>query len=551
MTRTGEVRDGAATAVAGVDFGSDSVRALVIDPRDGTELALAFAEYPRWRDQQYCRPGEQLFRQHPLDHLEALERCFAAVAEQLGPQAVGALAIDATASTVAPVDRAGRPLALLAAHKDDPDAMFWLWKDHTATAEAAAVNEALVGADPDHTRYQGEYSSEWWWAKILRGVVVAPWLRREAWSWMEHSDWVTALLTGAQRPEQTIRNSCSAGHKALYNRRLGGPVPRAALARVDPYLGAVGETLLWPPRPAGSFAGRLTPEWASRLQLSPGTVVGVGSIDAHAGAVGAGIAAGTLVKVMGTSTVDLFLADYAQLKDADLRSLCGFAEDSIVPGLLGGESGQAAFGDLFAWFARLVMSFGADGDGSSRQTVGSVLARLEEEAAQRSDDGIVGLDWLNGRRYPEPNDRARAAFVGLGIGHDAADLYRAVVIAAVMGSKAIFEGLTAAGLGLERMVLVGGVARKSRFVCQLMADALGLDAMVARDSEVCAKGAAIYAAVAAGVHASVPTAQAALCPSFEVDYRPSAEGRTSMGRAFRRYQAAASVFEGPWDGDRQ
>ncbi|MDR1426942.1 MAG: hypothetical protein LBJ08_04190, partial [Bifidobacteriaceae bacterium] len=161
----------------------------------------------------------------------------------------------------------------------------------------------------------------------------------------------------------------------------------------------------------------------------------------------------------------------------------------------------------------------------------------------------VGLDWLNGRRYPVPDDRARAALVGLGIGHDAADLYRAMVVAAVMGSRAIFEGLTAAGIGFERLVLVGGVARKSPFVCQLMADALGLDAMVARDSEVCAKGAAIYAAVAAGVHASVPTAQAVLCPSFEVDYRPSPEGLTSMGRAFQRYQAAASLVGDRWDGD--
>lgn len=532
-------------AVAGVDFGSDSVRVVVVDAIRGTELASASASYRRWASGKYSDPLRGRFRQHPLDYIEALEECFRQIAGEIDTIIIQSIAIDTTGSTVAPVDENGTPLALLEAHSEDPNCMFWLWKDHTASAEAVEITHALQSAGQDYTRYQGEYSSEWWWSKILRSVRESPELRQLAVSWVEHSDWMVALLTGVNEVRQIVRNACAAGHKQLYNSRLGGYIPGHVLVGIDPYLAEVAASITQLPLPAGSVAGKLAGEWAEALGLRPGIVVGVGSLDAHAGAVGAGIAPGILVKVMGTSTVDMFLTEYDQIGDADLRTVCGFAEDSIVPGKLGGESGQAAFGDLFAWFGRLLSflaTLRSNQDGRP-PGLGRLLGELDHFAAERADTGITAIDWLNGRRYPNPSDTASAALVGLRIGHDAVDIYRALVTSAVMGSLAIYDKLKEAGIGFERMILVGGIGRKSPFVCQMMSDALGVEAMVAPDMEVCAKGAAVFAAVAVGVYPDVATGQRALCPPFNVDYSPDPAATQRYREQFDRYQKLGQALD--------
>jgi len=536
--------------VAGVDFGTDSVRVGVWDLSTRQCQLVVSEDYPRWAANSYCAPERQQFRQHPLDYLEALERVFAQVAQQLGPGAIQALAIDATGSTPAPTDGRGVPLAMHPEHADDPDCMFWLWKDHVASTQAERITRTLEHREPDYTSFQGLYSAEWWWAKILHGATHRDTIRSAGVSWVELSDWVANLIVGNDDVTLFARNSCAAGHKALFNAHLGGPVPSAFLAELDPYLASVAQTCRVPPVPAGTRLGTLSAEWAERLRLDASTVVGMGSLDAHAGGVAVGIAPGTLVEVVGTSTVDLFLTDYDSISGHDLRGSAGMAEDSIVPGYLGGEAGQAAFGDLFAWWAR-VLDWSWDAvlrreleavlpvtqvDAVLARGRARLLPELDQGAARRGPSAIVATDWLNGRRYPNVDDRASMTIAGLRVGHDAADVYRALVQAAVLGSKAIFAGL--AGVAkIERVVLTGGVARHSAVVCQALADGLGMDVMVSDVDEACAMGSAIYAAVAAGAFPSIPAAQQALCAPYRVDYRPTKAGRAEYERAFGAYRS--------------
>lgn len=540
--------------VAGVDFGTDSVRVSVWDLAERRCLLTVSSAYPRWASGAYCDPDQHRFRQHPLDHLEALTDAFDRVARELGAGSVSALAIDTTGSTPAPTDARGVPLALLPEHAEDPDCMFWMWKDHTASDAAIRVNEVLGSSTPDFTAYQGLYSAEWWWAKILHGVTHSEAIRRDAVSWVEHSDWLANLLAGRDDVSRFSRSACAAGHKALFNRRLGGMIPRPVLTELHPHLAVVAASYRTPPDPAGTPLGSITPVWAERLQLDLSTVIGTGSLDAHAGAVGAGIAPGTLVKVVGTSTVDMFLTDYAAIEGRDIRALCGVAEDSIVPGHLGGEAGQAAFGDLLAWYAD-VLSWPAENvlrrqleatlpshvvDSVLTATRQQLLPGLEAAASQRGPAGIIALDWLNGRRYPNLDDRASAALLNLRIGHDAVDLYRALVQAAALGSKAIFAGFAEAVAEIERVILVGGVARKSPLVCQSLADALDTDVMVSDVEEVCAMGAAIFAGVAGGAFPSIPAAQSALCEPYTADYHPTSTGVAEFAEAFEKYQLAGT-----------
>lgn len=553
---------GAETLVAGVDFGSDSVRVLVIDGLTGAVRAHATCSYHRWGEGRFCEPRVNRFRQHPLDHLEALTACFQEVTAEVDGTSIQAISVGATGSTPCPTDASGTPLALLPEFENRPDCMFWLWKDRTATAEAERINEVLGGADPDFTRYQGTYSSEWWWAKILKAVHDDPELKTYASSWVEHSDWIVNLLAGRTNIEHFERNACASGHKTLSNERLGGAIPEPILRRLDPYLVSVQRTLK-KPVPAGTAIGTVSAEWAARLGVSEHTRVAAGSLDAHAGAVGAGIAPGRLVKVLGTSTVDMFLTHYDEIEGHNTRELCGIAEDSIVPGWLGGEAGQAAFGDLFAWYRdvitwplRTVIPLVTDPrDRDALATAANAastacLRHLDDAATAREPSQIVALDWINGRRYPFPDEDATAALLNLRIGHDAVDIYKALVESAVLGAKAIYDELVAVGIHFREVVLVGGIAAKSPYVCQQIANALNSPLMVSSESEACAKGAAIYASVGAGIHPSVAAAQGHLCEDFRVDFTPQEREVTRLAAKHAEYGRLGRALERNPDGNR-
>lgn len=522
--------------VIGVDFGSDSARAVVVDVKDGHKVGEGLCEYPRWKENRYCDSSKGMFRQHPQDYIDALERCVKAALKDAGPEAgelVKAISIDTTGSTPCPVDENGTALALLPEFQDNPNAMFYLWKDHTAIAEAIEINEALKDFEgEDYTRFQGTYSSEWYWAKILHGIRTDKHVRARAYSWVEHCDWIPAMLTGQTKPDTMYRCSCAAGHKALWHSDFGGLPANECLGGVDPYLAKVIERYTKEPQTSVYPVGTITREWAKRLKLNDNVVVGGSSLDAHAGAVGAGIKPRTLVKVVGTSTVDMLVNTREDLRGSDLKDCCGQAENSIIPGYIGMEAGQAAFGDIYSWFRRLLMwpvetmAQQMTADDENREAWidrmhKDLLNQLCLEAMKREDDeNLIVLDWFNGRRYPLINESIKGAVSGLTLGTDAVSLFRSIILATVFGSRRIFDSFITRGIKIDEVITVGGIAKHSPLVMQMMADVLKRPIKVSKSEQACAQGAAMYAAVAAGLYPDLLAAQEHMVEGFERIYTP-------------------------------
>jgi L-ribulokinase len=519
--------------VIGLDFGTDSVRTLIVDAHSGEEVASAVEPFPRWTEGRYCDPARNRFRQHPLDHLDALESAVREALSRAPPgtaERVVGITADTTGSTPGPVDRAGLPLALLPGFADDPDAMFVLWKDHTAVAEAEEINHvARTWGGEDVTKYVGGvYSSEWFWAKMLHILRGNPRVRDAAFSWVEHCDWITAVLTGTSDPLTMKRSRCAAGHKAMWHAAFGGLPPGEFLTRVDPLLAGLRERLYAETWTSDVAAGTLTPDWAARLGLRADVTVGVGAFDAHLGAIGGEIEPYVLCKVMGTSTCDMLVAPLDEMGDTLVRGICGQVDGSILPGMLGMEAGQSAFGDVYAWFRDLL----------AWPLVGSGRTDLHEEAVQRLVDGIVpalsaaaaalepdaagvvALDWLNGRRTPFADQSLKGALAGLSLGSDAPRVFRALVEATAFGAKSIVDRFRIEGVPIRGVIALGGIPKKSPFVMQTVCDVLDMPIRVARAEQTCALGSAMAAATAAGVHADIPTSQRAMGRGFETEYRP-------------------------------
>ena len=544
--------------VAGADFGSDSVRVVLVEARSGRTLSTASCDYPRWHRRLYCDVSKNQFRQHPLDYIEAFETAMKAALAQVpsAGERLLSIGIDATGSTPCPVDRNGTPLALLDRFKENPNAMFYLWKDHTAVQEAIEINRVFSGSPVDYTKYQGVYSSEWWWAKILHGVRIDPAVREAAGSWVEHADWFPALLSGKTKPESMYRCACAAGHKALWNSAFGGLPPADVLRKLDPYLAEIAGRYA-APRGSDARVGTITSEWAKRLGVNERTVIGGSSLDAHAGAVGAGIQAGTLVKVVGTSTVDLLIANPASLSGRDLRAVCGQAENSIIPGYMGMEAGQAAFGDIYAWFRDLLLWPVAnalpsrspeDRKAIAEEMLQNLIPEMEKQASRLTEQsGLLALDWFNGRRYPKLNENVKGALCGLDLGSSAPQIFRAFAIATVFGAKHIFDSFLGNGIAVDRIIAVGGIAQKSPYIMQMMADVLNRPIMAYREPQVCARGAAIYAAVSAGVFPSLAQAQKVYCRTYQADYVPNPQRTGEYARLYGSYLKLGDFAESDWD----
>lgn len=523
--------------VLGLDYGTDSVRALVVDAATGGELASEVAPYRRWAAGKYCDPAANRFRQHPLDYLEGIEEAVRGALAKLPPGTgarIAGLGIDTTGSTPCAVDAAGTPLALTEGFADDPNAMFVLWKDHTAMAEAEEINRvARTWGGTDFTKYEGGvYSAEWFWAKILHILREGGKVREAAFSWVEHCDWLTALLTRTTNPLAMKRSRCAAGHKAMWHRDWGGLPPEEFLARVDPLLAGLRSRLYTETHTSDVKAGGLTREWADRLGLSEGTAVAVGAFDAHMGAVGGGIAERALVKIMGTSTCDVMVARPEILGDKLVAGICGQVDGSVIPGLIGLEAGQSSFGDVFAWF-RDILAWALPPAGDAA----GLLERLSREASRVApgETGLVALDWLNGRRTPFADQALKGAIAGFTLGTTAPKVFRALVEAAAFGAKAINDRFAEEGVAIERVIALGGITKKNELVMQTTADVLGMPIEVAASDQACALGAAMFGATAAGSYRTIVEAQKAMNRGFSRTYRPDPENATRYREIYRAY----------------
>ncbi len=547
--------------VIGVDFGSDSVRAIVVDPRNNEVLGEDVCYYPRWQDGKYCDPKNNQFRQHPRDYTEALEASVRGAVKNAGATAgkyVKGIAVDSTGSTPCPVNQDGVPLALLPGFEDNPNAMFHLWKDHTAIQEAEEINQiATSWGGEDYTKFQGKYSSEWFWAKILHTIRTDVKVKHATWSWVEHCDWIPTLLTGRTAPLTMYRSACAAGHKALWHSEFGGLPSQEFLAQLDPYLATVRDHYGGPPQTADARVGKITAEWAARLGLLPHVLVGGSSFDAHAGAVGAGIAPHVLVKVVGTSTVDMLIEQYEHLKGKDLKEICGQAENSIMPGFVGIEAGQAAFGDVYAWLKEILMwpmkqllpSSGLLTEAQKKALTEEFSEKIFPEITARcqampdDEPDLIAVDWFNGRRYPDVNEHVTAAVSGLQLGTTVPQLYKALVVATAFGSRRILESFVAEGLRVDRIIAVGGIAQKSPFVMQTLSNVVNRSISVSASTQACAKGAAMYAAVAAGVYDTLPDAQAAMSEGFLSVYMPEKERVDTYNKLYKKYLQLGEFVE--------
>ena len=539
--------------VIGLDYGSDSARAVVVNAETGKELASSVKYYPRWMEGKYCVPTANQYRQHPQDYIDALEytvkdalsKCPAGTGEQV----VG-IAFDTTGSTPVFTDKNGTPLSLLPEFAENPNAMFVLWKDHTAIKEAQEINDLCARWDIDYSSYEGGiYSSEWFWAKALHVLRSDEKVRNAAYSIVEHCDWLPGLLVGKTNPHEICRSRCASGHKAMWLEKWGGLPAEEFLVALDPLLAGYRDRLYTDTCPSDKKTGELTEEWAARLGLTTKVAVAVGAFDCHTGAVGAEVKPGALVRVIGTSTCDIMVASYEEMGSKLIPGICGQVDGSVIPGMVGLEAGQSAFGDVYAWFKNVVawpvvnvLSKTTLIDEATKQklideTVDQIIPALSIEAAKVpvSESTILATDWMNGRRTPDANQKVKGTITGLNLGSSAPLIFRALVEATAYGSKAIVDRFIENGVVINEIIGIGGIALKSPFVMQTLADVLNMPIKVAKAEQACAFGTSMFAAVVAGVYEKVEDAQKAMGMGFAQEFFPIAENVALYAELYKDY----------------
>jgi len=541
--------------VIGVDYGTDSVRSLLVNAANGKEVASAVFLYPRWKDGLYCNPAENRFRQHPLDYIEGLEYTIRACLQKAGPaaaRAVRAISIDTTGSTPVAVDAAGTPLGLLPEFEKNPNALFVLWKDHTAVKEAAEINSHAARFDVNYLQFVGGvYSSEWFWAKLLHTLRVDEKVRKACHSWVEHCDWIPFLLTGGKDVKQMRRGVCSAGHKALWAKEYGGLPSEEFFASLDPVLKGFRANLFTDTYTSDQPAGHLSQEWAERLGLSTDTIVGVGAFDAHMGAVGGQIEAYHLSKVMGTSTCDMLVAPLKEVQGKLVRGICGQVPGSVIPGMMGMEAGQSAFGDAYAWFRELVawplkqLTSDTLTPAQLQTATDRIIPELSRQAAALPQEAHseLSLDWFNGRRTPDANQELKGAITGLSLGSDAPRIFRSIVEATCFGAKTIVDRFISEGIPVKGLIGLGGVAKKSPFIMQMMADIMDMPLRIHSSEQTCALGAAMFAATAAKLYPKVEDAMNAIGQGFDATYTPDPSRTTIYAARYREYARLGNFIE--------
>ena len=527
----------------GIDYGTNSVRALVVRCDNGEELGSFVVGYPSGKDGVLIDPKDHhLARQHPPDYLVGLELCvqgaLAAAAKKnkaFTSATIIGLGVDTTGSSPIPVDSANRALASLPKWKKNPAAQCWLWKDHTSWQEAARITELAAKHRPEYIAKCGNtYSSEWFWSKIWHCLKTAPDVFEAAYSWVEMCDWIPSVLCGVEDPKQIQRGICAAGHKALYCDEWGGLPDKKFLSLLSPKLADLRDRLYDKAHDANTAAGTLSQAWAKTLGLPAGIPVAIGEMDVHYGAIGSGIREGTLVKVIGTSTCDCAVVP-ATKKVKDIPGICGIVKGAILPGFFGIEAGQSAVGDIFKWWIESV----CEGDDA-------LYASLAKEATtlQPGGSGLLALDWNNGNRTVLVDPMLSGLLLGTTLHTTKAEIYRALIEATAFGARTIIERIESYGVPVKRIVCAGGIAEKNPLLMQIYADVTGRTMLVAGSSQACALGSAVSAAVLAGVFKDFPAAQKAMTSLKDIEYKPRAAVRKTYDRLFALYQNLHDAFGG-------
>ncbi len=525
----------------GLDYGTNSVRALIVDCADGREVAAGVATY---------RSGEEgvlldardpnLARQNPGDYAAGFFEALAKAIEgtessekDFKPTQIVGIGVDATGSTPIPVDERGAPLSELPQFQNDLAAKAWLWKDHTSFAEAEEIGQkAREMGRPYLRKVGGTYSSEWFWSKVLHCARTAPSVFEAAHAWIEFQDYVPGFLTGDVLG--VPRGVCAAGHKALFSHDWDGLPDAEFLAALDPRLADLRSRLNTDAFPASHTAGKLARSVAERAELRPGIPVAVGLLDAHAGAVGSGVRPGTLVKILGTSSCDITVGPVEGTPE--IEGICGIVPGSVLPDWLGIEAGQSAVGDLFAWFVRNLAPPAFAGPDAH--------ARLTEAAGRLrpGESGLLALDWNNGNRTVLVDPLLTGLLVGQTLHTTAPEVYRALLEASAFGGLAIIERITESGVAIDEVVTGGGIAEKNPVLMQINADVSNRPFRVSGSSQTCALGAAIFGAVVGGVYESTEAAVEAMAAPAEKTYKPNKDAVMTYRKLYELYKSLHDAF---------
>jgi len=533
----------------GLDYGTNSVRALIVNVANGNEVAAAVWTYAHGTQGVILARDPNLARQHPLDYVNGAEitikEALATAKKNVkgfSPAQVIGIGVDTTGSTPLPVDANGQPLVFQKKFANNPAALAWLWKDHTSVAEAAEITALAKKMRPQYlAKCGGIYSSEWFWSKLLHCLRTAPAVFNAAHSWVELSDFVPASLTGTEHPDKFIAGVCAAGHKAMWNAKWEGYPDAEFLAKLDPKLAQLRARLTPRVHTIDRAVGGLTAGWAKKTGLTAGIPVAVGAFDCHLGAVGSGVTPGTLVKIIGTSTCDISVRENTA-KLADVPGVCGIVDGSVLPGYFGIEAGQSAVGDLFNWWVNYI------------QPHGEKLSHraLDEQALKLlpGESGLLALDWNNGNRTILVDQRLTGLLVGQTLYSTPAEVYRALVEATAFGALTIINRMEEYGVKISQIVNCGGIAEKSPLTMQIYADVTGRPMKISRSAQTCALGSAIAAAVIAGAHKDYATAQKKMTGLKPIVYKPNAKAHAVYKKLYACYKELHDAFgTKEWNGN--
>mgnify|MGYP004455542161 FL=1 len=531
---------------------------VILDASNGKVAGSYVSYYKRWGKKLYCNDKINQFRQHPLDYIESLTEAVNKSLEEANKtckdikEKIRGICIDTTGSTPCLCDKDGMPLSMSEEFKEDPDAMFILWKDHTSVKEAEEINRVAHSNDVDYTKYLGGvYSTEWFWAKALHIIRKNKKVKEKVWTVIEHCDWITALLCGNTNPNTIKRSRCAAGHKCMWHKSWNGYPPREFFDKFDSKLGDIRETLGNETYSTETIEGYLTKEWANKLGLKENILVCVGAYDSHIGAVGGLVDVGVLVKSIGTSTCDVTIGNLPKKGETEkaVKGICGQVDSSVLDGYIGYEAGQSAYGDYYSWFRNLLTwtykNISKNTKEENEIFEKKILAELEKEASKiiTTEDSPVATDWINGRRTPFANQNLKATIFGMYLGIDAPMFIKMLLESTAYGAKAIIECFEDGGIEIKKVMAIGGVARKSKLGMQILADVTNREIYVTKDDQAPAIGAAVFAAKAYGLYENVFEAQKSISAGIERVHKPIKENVKIYEKLYRKYKEIGNFTE--------